>query len=441
MKYIINIVKACTLVFLVQCSFGETESILSIYKDALSFNQDVEVARGKSMQTDGIYAQNLWAFAPAPLVTYSRERRSITYKRGANSVSHPGSADLIIMQNISAPKVLDAISAKKANQSSKANYQHIYNSLLNVVTKQVTVAIAQYETIESVNIKIKQLDNIYKSELKKQSKNTTNLNLIKTSLESANIDHAMLQIGLESLVNNIYLTTGKRYDTLPKGLNSSKLTDRIHVKNLDYYMDYTQKYNQAIKASKLKALAQKYQLKAERGNFLPYISYSVLYNKNHSQDDNITSDLVNESTISSLGITYDFGANPGKVIEQKGTLMRAQALNRQTTVEQINLANNTYKKITQLKPVINHLEKTIAQSNKTLKLMKEQYTNGKISLSDLIEFINQQHNIRTELAEYRNQLIQNYTTLLVTTGFNSDSIADTLNDLMPYQANISKLLI
>lgn len=440
MKTFLNTVKTFFFVFFVQQTFAHIETIQSIYNDALNFDQNIEVARGKVMQMDGIYREDLWDFLPAPLVSYSQERRDITYKNKRSTVSHPGSYDLIVMQSISAPKVFSAMSADKFTQSSRANYKHLHDSLLGIVTTQITIGMMQFEALKSNDIKIKQLQDIYQSELEKHSTNTTNINLLKTSLENAKVNRSNIQISLETSLNNMYLTTGKQYQTLPKAPGSSKLINLIHLRNLDYYKDNVAKYNQAIKATKLKVVAEKYRLKATKGNFLPYISYDILYNKNESQDDNITSDLVKDSFVTSLGLTYDFGANPGKVTQQKGTLMRAQAESRQTNAEQFNLANNNFKRITMLKNNIRQLEKTITQSDKTLVLMKNEYSNGKIFLSDLIEFIDQQNDIRNNLVTSRYQLIQNYTTLLITSGFNSNSIATTIDDIMSTQANLKNVL-
>ena len=120
--------------------------------------------------------------------------------------------------------------------------------------------------------------------------------------------------------------------------------------------------------------------------------------------------------------------------------MRAQAESRQTNAEQFNLVNNNFKRITMVKNNIRQLEKTITQSEKTLALMKKEYSNGKIFLSDLIEFIDQQNDIRNNLVTSRYQLIQNYTTLLITSGFNSNSIATTIDDIMSTQANLKNVL-
>lgn len=426
-------------IFMGNLAHAKPTTIESIYQDALIFDNDLQNARGIAQEARGDYIMKLYAFLPAPLVTYDQERRDIKYKNGVSSVSHPGSFNVLITQNISAPKIFDTLSYRDASKGTINEFNYKQVGLLGKIAAQYSRIMTDYEGLIAKKSHVEYLKKIYDQEQQRSIPNPTNLNLAKSSYLEASTDFMQLKLNLQSKRDLLYTLTGKYYKNFPLLTDNKNLITHTTLKNISTYKDTAATKNESVKASKLKVKAEKLQLTATRGNFLPYFSYSFLYNKNQNQADHLTSQLIKETTQGSIGLAYDFGSNPGTVYRQSGTLMRAKASNRQVVAETLNNIQKNYEKTKSFKLIIKNLAITIQHTEETLQLMKNDYENGKISLFELLNSRNRLQQLKTNLAEARYELFGSYIAMHVNAGYTEKEVIIKLNALMRQDVNIDEL--
>lgn len=425
------------LITLTASLYGSTETIKLMYQEALNFDQDLQNAQGITEEAKGVYYENLYAFLPAPLITYGKERVETTFANGRKKVSHPSSLHLIVMQSISAPKVFTTISSYDIFKEAQANYTGHHNTLVHAILSAQSEILVAYESLKSQAITSAHLKKILEHEelLLKQHRTTqANYDLAKTAYE-ASLNH---QIAFKKLIststNALYRITGKFYSQLPALPSSNRTILALKTQSLPTYETMALKKNGNVISSRFKVNAERNQMRATRGNFLPYVSYSVVYNNNENQTSDIV--LVDDTLLTSIGLTYDFGANPGTIVKQRGTLTRTIAHNRQVVTEIISNLHTSYQNLKNSQNSIKQLNKVIPSAEATVKAMESQYQQKTTRLSELLNAVQHLQDLRHDLINNRYSALTNHTNLAVLSGEAPERILKQLNGLLTEQVKL-----
>ena len=420
-------------------AYGSPVSIKSMYAEALEFDQDLQNARGTVEQAKGNYVENLYAFLPAPLISYSSERIETTFANGRERISHPAAFDLIVIQSISAPKIFSTISSYDAVKGEEADYFENHGRLIYAILFEHAKILSAYEGLKSLETTSEQLKKIYDNELvllKQRNTTQANVDLAKTTYESSLNDQLALRKSIFSNINTLYRLTGKFYTRLPALPQNNDAILAIKTKSLPNYENIALKQNGNVIGSRYKINAQRNQMRATRGNFLPYLSYTVLYNKNENQSSDIV--LVDDTLLTSIGVTYNFGANPGTIVTQRGTLTRAIAKNRQVVAQTISSLHNSYQNLKNSQSNIKQYKTSIPSAEATVKAMEAQYKDKTIRLSELLNAIKHLQSLNQELANSRYGAVANYINLSVLAGEKPNTILKQLNPLLTGQVVLPK---
>ena len=121
-----------------------------------------------------------------------------------------------------------------------------------------------------------------------------------------------------------------------------QLKDKLVLKSHQAYTDTSLQTNNNIQASKLSLKSNQDKLAAAATGFVPFITYGVTYTNNHDQSDYLTSQTIEESTVSSVGLALNLASNPGTIIEQRGALDAAIASNRNIVTGTLTQLSSAY---------------------------------------------------------------------------------------------------
>ena len=437
--YKLTIIFICTVTLA-----GKSNSLTTLYNDAVRFSPDLETVKATVEQSIGVKFEQYYNFVPLPLINYDVNNNEFTYKDGSKRDSHPNALTVAISQSVSAPKIFNTISANKAADSSKAALDAEHSSLLNSVIGQYANVLSSYESLMALKTQAAYLKKVYEQEKQKLrlgASTKANVAQAKTSYDVVVAQQVDAKLSISTGLNQLFLLTGVNYTTLPQLSSDIKLNDTLTLKNIDSYKASTLSDNDNIRASKLNLQANQNQLYSARSGFLPYITYGLTYTNYHDQSDYLPSQTIEESTVTTVGVGLNLANNPGVVMQQQGIYDEAVASNRGVVTDTLTQLSTAYESVLASKEAVRRYENAVKSAKVSLKATQASYNAGSMTLLDVLNSIQELQSNETILAQKRYEYFTYYAGLRALTGESPTQILKTLDQTTSKGVNLRNIAI
>lgn len=435
------------IIFLCLITHGlaaNTPKLSDIYQDAITFSPDLATAKATLTESRGLQFENIYNFVPAPLIAYDLKNNDYTYKDGTSTNSKPELLSVTMTQTISAPKIFSVFSANRTVDSAKASLKSEYSSVLNSVVTEYATILSNYEALMALKAQSDYLQKVYRQEQEKfrlGASTKANVAQAKASYDITLAGQVNAKLAINTSLNELYLITGINYASLPLLAEDIQLKDKLVLKSHQAYTDTSLQTNNNIQASKLSLKSNQDKLAAAATGFVPFITYGVTYTNNHDQSDYLTSQTIEESTVSSVGLALNLASNPGTIIEQRGALDAAIASNRNIVTGTLTQLSSAYDGVLASTEAIRRYQTAVSSAKISLKATQASYNAGTMTLLDVLDSLQELQSNETELSKTKYALITYYTQLRILAGDTPENILHTLDQTMGKAVNLRKIKV